>query len=139
MVWDISSDEEESATQGRLYNDTFEDDLSSEYSTSFESIHTEVQEPRRDQQTIQEEKQYDIVEKSSIESEGSISCQTSYSRSTGVSGVLSYRSTYTERSTESDGSSYDSESQSYYTTDESYDSLSPSSSSRIGRKNFPLM
>ena len=130
MVWDISSDEEESVTQGRLYNDTFEDDLSSEYSTSFESIHTEVQEPRRDQQTIQEEKQYEIEEKSSIESEGSISCQTSYSRSTGVSGALSYRTTYT--------SSYDSESQSYYTTDESYDSLSPSSS-KIGRKNFPLM
>jgi len=140
MVWDISSDEEEeeSVTQGRLYNDTFEDDLSSKYSTSFESNHTEVRDSRMGQHTIHEEEQYEIEEKSSIESEGSISCQTSYSRSTGVSGVLSYQTTYTERSTESDGSSYDSESQSYYTTDGSYDSLSPSSS-KFGRKGFPLM
>jgi hypothetical protein len=142
MVWDVSSEEDESVHQGRLYNDTFEDELSSKYSTSFESAKAAVikRERRKSAQPIK--KQQYIGKSSSADSEESKSYQSSYTRSTAggqTDASLSCQTSYTDGKT--DGSSSDSESQSFYTTDGSYDSISPSStrSSFICQKELPLM
>lgn len=139
MVWDISSNpshdasEEESFAQGRLYNDTFDDELSSKYTSSFESVRVDgaKRNPQRGDASF--EQSYLTEKKASFaEGEGSISYQSSCSHDTGTS--------YTTG--RSDSSSFDAESQSLYTsTDGSYDSLSPSStkSSVFGTKGIPLM
>lgn len=150
MVWDVSSEEEEeeeeSIPQGRLYNDTFEDELSSKYSTSFESAQSAaIKQNRRKSVELIQKQQYVIVGKSSsIENEASLSYESSYyTRSTAgerTDGSLSYQTSFTDGRT--DGSLSDTESQSFYTTDGSYDdTLSASStvSSLMGRKGIPLM
>lgn len=147
MVWDISSEEEEeeeSILQSRLYNDTFEDELSSKYSTSFESAQGAANRhiKRRNGKSTQG-RQYVIEGKSSYtESEASLSHESSYTRSTAggrTYGSISCQTSNTDGRT--DGSSSDSESQSLHSTDGSYDSISPTStrSTFIGRKGLPLM
>lgn len=145
MVWDVSSEEEEEdeiVHQGRLYNDTFEDELSSKYSTSFESANAAaIKRGSRKSGQLTKKQQF-VGKSSSGESEGSISYQSSYTRSTAggqTDASLSCQTSYTDGRT--DGSSSDNESQSFYTTDGSYDSISPSStrSSLIGRNELPLM
>jgi hypothetical protein len=150
MVWDVSSsssrdaseEEEESIPQGRLYNDTFEEDLSSKYSTSFESAQSDAIKRKNRKSGGNAQHQYVVEgEMLSAESEeGSISYQSSYSHSTvdgRTNGSLSCQTSYTDK----DGSASDSESQSLYTSEGSYDSISPSStrSTLFGRKGIPLM
>ena len=140
MVWDVSSNsshdasEEASFTQVRLYNDTFDDELSSKYTSSFESCGEDsIKRNNRRKRDAPFKQSYVTEQKTAcVESEGSVSYQSSSSHDTGTS--------YTSGRTV--GSSFDTESQSLYTSaDGSYDSLSPSStkSSVFGKRGIPLM